>query len=168
MTRDSAWWRDKLDTSDLYGSMWGDVIDCLAAEEKAHAITREALAASEAAGQKAEQERDQWRANAELGACEETCAIVKALSDAVKIQNVTLRRLSEESEAALADLRATFGRTVAAWKREELGWDEEREELTKERDDLRAYYTYQQSGWKVTGPAYDDLIARIEAARRKA
>jgi hypothetical protein len=47
MTMDSAWWRDKLDTSDLYGSMWGDVIDCLAAEEKAHAITLGALAESE-------------------------------------------------------------------------------------------------------------------------
>jgi hypothetical protein len=45
--RTSAWWREKLLTSDLYGSLWDDIIADFAFEEKSHAVTREALAESE-------------------------------------------------------------------------------------------------------------------------
>lgn len=43
----------------------------------------------------------------------------------------------------------------------------ERDALRDEVEDLRAYYEFQRSGWRVTGPAYDDLISRIEARRKQ-
>jgi hypothetical protein len=43
----------------------------------------------------------------------------------------------------------------------------ERDALREEVEDLRAYYEFQRSGWRVTGPAYDDLISRIETRRQQ-
>jgi hypothetical protein len=57
--RTSAWWREKVGTSDLYGTMWNEIIEDLAASERSDAIHLEALAESERLRVKTEEWRDE-------------------------------------------------------------------------------------------------------------
>ena len=120
--RTSAEWHAKLDEiikhdPEVDSDYATGLMYCLDAEEKSHAVDLEALA-----------ESDRLR--------------VKEGATLFNAQQALLTEglARQKSEGELADLHATFERTVAAWKREELSWDEERKALTQERDDLLAYY----------------------------
>jgi hypothetical protein len=140
--------------------MWRDLIDCLAAEEQCNAVTLEALAESERLRSALEEDVKTYQSGTEF------------LRERAEKAEAQLRLSiidAANNEAEANDLRATFDRTVAAWKREELGWDEERKALTAERDDLLAYWKFIHSGESDTGlqddKAWDALNARIEARR---
>jgi len=106
MTRDSVWWRAHFQGHLMTDSDCLQLINQIAAEEKAHAITLEALAESEK------------RAT--------------LFAEELEHDNSDYCKRADKAEGELSRLRANFDRIVTAWKREELSWDEERKDLNRD------------------------------------
>ena len=131
--RTSAWWKSRYPDYMRRDCDIKLVIDALAAEEKAHAITLEALAESERL-------RAAYQNAADVNykrylISDEEMMKQKARAEKAEEEAENAHALAEAYKKDRADLRATFDRTVAAWKREELSWDAERKALTAERDE---------------------------------
>jgi hypothetical protein len=174
VTRDSAWWSHKVETTE-YGTTvdfpYGDIIADLAAEEKAHAVTREALAESERLRVEAVEEAENAHALAEAYKKERD----KLMSERGALMVVAEK--NEDYEESIERARDEALLDVQQLHDAAVETEGKLEALTQERDDYKEYHdadkrwhdanlSDDRNAMTMESEKLQAIIARIESRRK--